>query len=263
MFNFHRFLTIGHFFLKDALSFRASFFITKLREVLSFLTILIFWYAVLIIYQIPFGSYTPTLMFSYFAYTFIIQQIISTTRLHVLGNSIISGEFTRLLLYPIAFLPLFLAWETIHKAFNLFIALIYVLPLFYLLKNHLYFPSVSNFATFLPFLLIGLILFTLLTLIINSLAFYTTELWAVNFLLLILTGFLNGGYFPLDLLGPWATLNPFAYLNYWPSRLLLGSVNFISLTTAFWVGLLWILIFYLIYRFSWSKGLRRYTGWGT
>ncbi|NOY14614.1 MAG: hypothetical protein GXP43_00145 [bacterium] len=259
---FLRLWHIGHFFLKDSLAFRSQFFISKLMEVTSLLVMIIFWYAILISHGVKFGSYSPHTMLSYFLYTFITQQIIASTRLNTIGDSIISGQFTRLLLYPISPLPLFLAWEIVFKLFSTLTSLVYLIPIIFFLKSYLVLPSAASSWLALAFFILGILIFALLTLIISAVGFFSTETWSATFLFWVLAGFLNGQYFPLDLLGPALTLNPFAYINYWPSRILLGSVDFISPFFALFVGVGWLIIIYFIFKLVWSRGLKSFAGWG-
>jgi len=256
-----QFWQIGLFFFKDSTAFRLNFVFGKLREVVGLLTIFIFWQAVLN-YGVTFGNYSGAGMLSYFIYSFLVGQVVLSTRLFTIGNSIISGEFSRLLLYPASLFKLFTAWEVVDKLINLAISLIYIIPLGFLVRAYLPRLGLVDGLVFGAFLLTSVAVFTMLVMIINSLAFYTNQLWAINFLFFILLSFFSGQYFPLDLLGVWATLTPFAFVNYWPARLLLGQVGFVNLWLALGVGWLWVVILYQVYRLAWATGRRRFTGWG-
>jgi ABC-2 type transport system permease protein len=100
-------------------------------------------------------------------------------------------------------------------------------------------------------------------------AFWFLEVSSLLFVYMLLSFFLSGHMFPLDMLeslnGPWANLVrclPFQYLAYFPSAVFLGRVQGWELTWGLAVQALWVCVFILISRLMWHFGLKRYSGFG-
>lgn len=110
-----------------------------------------------------------------------------------------------------------------------------------------------------------LLMFYTLTFFLGTVGFWVVNMWplrsAVNAVYLLLGGL----YFPLSFLTKhnlrWLELNPFSLVTDVPARIITGQA-----TQPFIVYLLavmgWIVIFYLLYRWSWQRGIRKYEGVG-
>ncbi len=257
-----QFCRVGYFFLKVTTAFRMNFWLMILRQFIALAGIFIFWYS-LVSYGITIRNYSGTQLITYFIYTFLIGQLVLSTKLFAIGDSIISGEFSRILLYPISLFKIFLSWDMVDKLFNFIILLIYSLPFFVWLPAINIDLSLDQVLIFISFLALAFFMFSILVMIINSIAFFVSEMWSLQFLFYILVSFFSGQYFPLDIAGKWLTLNPLAYIIYWPTRILVASqAPPISLWLAGFIGLGWLAVLYLVFKKFWRFGLSRFAGWG-
>lgn len=107
----------------------------------------------------------------------------------------------------------------------------------------------------------------LISLLIGLLAFWITEISGTYFSLNIISKFLSGAYFPMNLL-PSIFVNvslffPFIYTFFVPIQLYLGKISLGQGVRGFGVELLWLAILYLIIKFVWRVGLKRYESAGS
>ncbi len=76
--------------------------------------------------------------------------------------------------------------------------------------------------------------------------------------------FLSGLIAPLEVFPPlmreFALWTPFPYLVYFPTSLLVGLP--VDIGRGFLMTIGWSVIFFLIYRWLWQKGLKQYSGMG-
>jgi ABC-2 type transport system permease protein len=70
----------------------------------------------------------------------------------------------------------------------------------------------------------------------------------------------------MDLYPAWARdilfYTPFPILAAWPAEALLGKMTWIKFLQGCGIGCLWILFFNILARFSFSRGVRNYSGIG-
>ena len=97
-------------------------------------------------------------------------------------------------------------------------------------------------------------------------AFWTTRTQAVNTTYIIFAVFLSGRFTPLELLpGAIQTVAralPFRLWASFPVELLMGRMTPAEAWTNVAQQLIWIVAFYGLLRFVWSRGLRRYSAVG-
>jgi ABC-2 type transport system permease protein len=78
--------------------------------------------------------------------------------------------------------------------------------------------------------------------------------------------FLSGHMFPLDMLPePWihlVGLFPLQYLAFFPAAVFLGKVSGRELVVGLIVQALWVLVFIVMSRVMFARGVRRYSGFG-
>jgi len=91
--------------------------------------------------------------------------------------------------------------------------------------------------------------------------------WAAQFLFIaIITDFLSGGVFPLDIL-PLAFQKvlystPFPYLLFFPLQVYLGKIAGLEIIRGLATAFTWVFILFMTVKFIWAKGLRRYSAEG-
>ena len=123
------------------------------------------------------------------------------------------------------------------------------------------------FAVFIS-LILAVVLFFCLLFITNMSAFWMPENgWAAQFLfIVIITDFLSGGVFPLDImplvLQKVLYSTPFPYLLFFPLQIYLGKIAGLEIIRGLITSFAWVLFLLMILKFTWAKGLRRYSAEG-
>jgi ABC-2 type transport system permease protein len=101
---------------------------------------------------------------------------------------------------------------------------------------------------------------------IGLIGFWFLEVSSLLFVYMLLSFFLSGHMFPLDLLpSPWdsvVNLLPLKYLAYFPSAVLLGKIPQEALMRELVIEATWIVALYIASRVMWHFGVRRYSGFG-
>jgi len=178
-----------------------------------------------------------------------------------------SGELNKYLIKPFSFFG-FVASFSLGERLSgwvllLIIAAIFGFPLLYAADLSL---SFAGICAAIPFLLCGIVLNFLFTLIIALLAFWFDEVWTFQVMKDLLLWFLSGQVFPMSVLpapiqqiAQWL---PFQYIAYAPAALMTGQQQPMELLPYFPVVLLHIGLLSLLAHWIWQKGLSRYGAFG-
>lgn len=250
------------------LTYRATFFLWRFRNLISYLALIVFWQALFTSSNQIF-SYTKNEMMTYVVgIGFISNAILSSFGGYIAGQ-IRSGEITKDLLLPINIFSKLFVEDLIDKGFNI----VFFIPEMILLSIIFHITPVwpENWiiiVVFTVFLLVSMFLFFFLNLFLSLTAFWTDEVWAVRWLFgVILFDFFSGIYFPLDVLPQWLfkiiQFTPFPYLAYFPMKLWLGDISIEQGIQAIFVALFWTIIFYFVTTRLFRRGVRDYGAFGS
>ena len=139
----------------------------------------------------------------------------------------------------------------------------------FIVSQRKYFVFPADLATFgwfiLSMMLTGLLqFFTSYTMAL--LAFWLLEISTFIFIVFAFEYIAGGHLFPLDILpaGVAAALNftPFPYQLFFPVSLYLGRITGAAVWQGLAIQLFWVLFFYLVARWTWRRGIRKYTAFG-
>jgi ABC-2 type transport system permease protein len=182
-----------------------------------------------------------------------------------LGWMINSGSLTIPLMRPINIFSFFFIRDLADKLFNLGFMFL-ELPLIYFIFRPPIFLQTNLYSIFLfaCSTLMAILIYFYINLVFGSLAFWSRDIWAPRFLLMVIMEFATGAMFPLDMLPDlWQKIiffTPFPYLVYVPLKIYLGTDSnlFVHLITSF----AWVIIFGIIARIIWRKGIESYEAEG-
>jgi ABC-2 type transport system permease protein len=98
-------------------------------------------------------------------------------------------------------------------------------------------------------------------------AFWTDDVWATRFLFgVIFLEFFSGAFFPIDILPNWLVsifnLTPFPYLIFFPLKIWLEQVDTDQILNIFLISIAWLIIFYILAKLLWRKGVKNYGAYG-
>ena len=117
-----------------------------------------------------------------------------------------------------------------------------------------------------PAILIGFAVNFLFGATLTCLAFWTTRIYSLAEFFWAVRVLFSGQFVPLLLMPPViqsvADFLPFQYFIYLPIQILLGKVPLEALAGKYAIGLIWLAVFYLLFRWVWREGLKRYSAVG-
>ena len=207
-------------------------------------------------------------MISYYLLVTIVDALTAVTEDDwQIAIDIKDGNISQFLLKPIDYLTyrfcLFMAGRFIY----VLVALIPIGLFIYYLRE--YFVGPANLKTiglFLISVLMTAFLQFFMSYTMALLAFWVLEVSTFIFILFALEYIAGGHLFPLNILPPAVAtalnFTPFPYLLFFPISVYLGQTT----GAAVWSGLLiqmgWVIAFYALARFVWSRGIRKYSAVG-
>ena len=246
--------------------YRLNFFMWRVRMVMQILVTYFLWWAIFTNRQV-FAGYTESMMLTYILLSSIVQTIVLATTTREIGDIIDEGTLSNHLVRPFSFFSYYIARDTGDKLLNFLCSIFEVSVIFLILRPPLFIQgNPIAVLTAIAAAGVGMVLYFLYTMIFGFMGFWTQDVWAPQFLSMVIMEFLAGSIFPLDILPKTLFLIakslPFYYFMYFPLGIYLGKVAGWDLVYGFAGAFVWIGIFIFVVRFMWQKGLRVYTAEG-
>ncbi len=207
-------------------------------------------------------GYSKDQMITYFGWTLIVGML---ARGHMSGNlaeDIRLGRISAHLIYPFDFWKYhsanFLGFQTIQLAVAAFSFI--VLLLFKIIMP----TDILNLFLALVYCLYVSIFWFVVQFLIGIIAFWLSETWILRVIFNLITAFLAGSYFPLEIYPIWLqkilSLLPFSYIQYYPVKIFMGDLHL--LPQSLMMITIWLIPTILLTQFVWKKGVKRYTAAG-
>lgn len=250
----------------QAIAYRLSFAIFRLRNLLWILTMYFLWLYVLPQGKILFG-YNQSQMLTYILGGAFLSSLVMATRSQDIATEINEGNISNSLIRPIGFLRYYFARDIGDKAMNISFSIIELTVVFLILHPNLFLQTRPLLLLLtLLFSLSGTVLFFFFSVLLGFIGFWSTETWGPRFIFYQLLNFLAGTLFPLDIipkpLYQFLSYLPFPYLLYFPMKVYLGQLSMSEIIQGMVISFVWIMILYAITRMVWQRGLRVYTAQG-
>lgn len=261
-----KYLAVASNTWSEMVTYRLNFMMWRVRSVMQLLTMYFLWLVVIPQSSQIFG-YSQQLMLTYIIGVSFLSAIILSTRTQEIGDNIYRGDLSIFLVRPINYF-LYWFWRDIgDKLFNISFVIIELFMFFlivnppFLFQKDILLVSLTVISVF-----IATVLYFLIGSLLGMIGFWSPEVWAPRFILLILLQFFAGSLFPLDIL-PKTLFNifqatPFPYLLYFPLKIYLGQLSFHLILGGFAISIVWIFILFWTVVFVWQKGLKIYTAVG-
>ncbi len=204
---------------------------------------------------------------TYYMILLIVDQLNSEITIHLLAYKIQDGTLSGELLKPIH--PILTNTLVNNLAFKA-LTLMAMLPvweiLFLLFRPD--FSSVTPQSVLLavPAIVLGFGINFLFGAAITCVAFWTTRVYALSEFYYALLILFAGQFVPLDLMPPAiqtiAQYLPFQLLRYFPIQLILGKLPPEVIALDFALGVFWLAVAVVIFRFVWRRGVKRFSAVG-
>jgi ABC-2 type transport system permease protein len=259
-----KYLSLFSITLQEIFTYRLNMLMWRVRQIFVFLIPFFIWKSVLggggDIYGYSFAG-----IMTYLFGTTILRSLVMGSRTIDLGWMINSGALTIPLMRPINIFTFFFVRDLADKLFNLGF-MFFELPLiFFIFHPPVFLQSNPLFLVFTVFSVVTAIsIYFYINIIFGSFAFWTRDIWAPRFLLMVIMEFAAGAMFPLDML-PMVyqqimLLTPFPYLLYVPLKIYLGTDPQMLLHLL--IGFAWLIILFFLAKHIWNKGISSYEAEG-
>jgi ABC-2 type transport system permease protein len=267
--------TILRIALEERLVYRGDFALGTLMRFLPIITQIFLWWAVF--ESIGQGArsdgtiagYQFEDMVAYYLLTMITRAFSSMPGLATgIAGQIRDGAVKKYLVQPVDMLGFLMLNRVAHKIAYYSVALLPFAFVFYLSRGFFVhgWPEPEILAACVLSLLMAFLLGFFLEASVGLIGFWFLEVTSLLFVYMLLSFFLSGHMFPLDMLPqPWNTLVdllPLKYLAYFPAAVFLGKVQGAELVRGLVLQAGWVILFALASRLMWRAGVRHYSGFG-
>lgn len=212
--------------------------------------------------QVLVAGYKLEDMIQYHIWAFIISMMAQGHTAMDLGEEIRLGRISSYLIYPFNFWEFHSATFFAFQSYQLIVSC-FSLLVFYMLGLLSTFTWLGFFQGLLFCQFISIFWF-ILQFATGLMAFWLDETWILRVILSIMTAFLSGSFFPLEIYPTWIQdflyYTPFPYLTYFPVKVFMGQIT--DFGPAILSISLWMIIGIGLNRYLWKKGLRLYTAAG-
>jgi ABC-2 type transport system permease protein len=190
-----------------------------------------------------------------------------------IARDIRDGTLKKYLIQPIDMLGFLMLSRLAHKLVYYAVALGPFALVFYLCREFFQtaerpygWPDAQTLAAFVLSLVLSFLLGFFLESAIGMIGFWFLEVSSLIFVYMLLSFFLSGHMFPIDMLpGGFRTvveLVPLQYLAYFPAAVFLGKVAGPDLAWGLAVQAAWVVAFFLLARAMFRLGVKRYSAYG-
>ncbi len=264
-----KYLAIFRISFAQEFAYRLNFIMWRVRNVIQIILIFFLWSSVFSDpTRVVFG-YDKAKILTYVFGILIIKAIVLSARTVDVAGEISSGDLTNFLLKPISYFKYWFTRDLSSKALNFSFAVIETTILYFILKPPFFIQTNAlSLIAFVLSLVLAIILFFGLLFLSNLITFWMPEQgWSAQFLVIvIITDFLSGGIFPLDIfpLGLQRILYgfPFPYLLFFPLQVYLGKISGATMWGGIFIAMAWVLVLMAALNFVWNKGIRKYEAVG-
>lgn len=262
--------------LEERLVYRGDFALGTLMRFLPIITQIFLWYAVFdSIGQVE-GQEAATIggfgfreIVAYYLLTMVARAFSSMPGLASgIARQIREGEIKRYLIQPIDLIGFLLLNRVAHKLAYYAVAVAPFALVFFLCRHYFDsgWPSANVLLAFVASLVMGFLIGFFLEAAIGMIGFWFLEVSSLLFVYMLFSFFLSGHMFPLTLLPDnierIVSFLPFKYLAYFPAAIFLGKIPEEDLAMELAIEAGWLAFFIIVCRTAYSRGIRRYSGFG-
>ena len=213
------------------------------------------------------SGYSLSAMVSYYLLVTIVDALTAVNEDDwQIAADIRDGNISQFLLKPIDYLTYRLCLFFSGRLIYTVVAIVPVGFFIFSLRHYFVAPVAGHFGWFaLSMVLTGLLQF-FMSYTMALLAFWVLEVSTLIFILFAFEYIAGGHLFPLNLLPPAVStalsFTPFPYQLYFPVSIYLGQTSGEAMARGLFIQAAWTILFYLLARLVWSRGIRKYSAVG-
>jgi ABC-2 type transport system permease protein len=268
-----KYVNIFRVSLIERMAYRGDFLLGTVLRFFPMITTILLWQAVFAgSRQSRLADFSEHEMIAYLLLIHISRMFSSMPGLAPgISRDIREGTLKKYLVQPLDLIGYLLAYRAAHKVAYIATSFLPYLGLFWLcnLNSGAFsdgLPGLAILAVYALSLLLSFLVGFFFEAAMGMVGFWflevTSILWVVN----TLNYFVSGQLFPLDLLpSPWADVLkalPFQYLAYFPAVVFLGKVQGEKLVQGLLIEATWAVALFVLARWLYARGLRRYSAYG-
>lgn len=275
--------TILRIALEERLVYRGDFMLGTLMRFLPMITQIFLWSAIYSAAPPPsaggaksIAGYQFSDMIAYYLLAMVGRAFSSMPGLAGgIGRSIRDGTIKKYLIQPVDMIGFLLLQRIAHKLVYYLVAILPFALVFYLCRDYFEtgWPDPVTFLAFVASLIMAFLLGFYLEAAIGMIGFWFLEVSSLLFVYMLISYFLSGQMFPLDLLDKFSVVgsvtwgdvvraSPMQYLAYFPAAVFLGKIQGSRLVWGLVIELSWLVFFIVACRVGFSRGVRRYSAFG-
>jgi len=261
-----KYLTVFKLSWENALEYRFNFLMGAVRSFILLLTLYFLWTTVFAAQNNLFGFTRNQIVTYVLGSTFLFSFVFVHSMDDVAGN-IYTGELSGFLLKPVNYFGYWFVRRVASRLMYLLITLGELMVFTVLIKPHLFVQTQpENLVLGLIALCLTIILFTFLDFVAGLTAFWTQQAYGPRFASKMLMEFTSGRFFPLNILPAvlFRAVNflPFSFLVFFPLNVYLGRLSVLEIHQGLLTQIIWIVVFAVLLKVIWMRGLRRYEAVG-
>ena len=273
--GFRKYFHVLRIALSERLVYRTDFFLSTLMRFAPMVTTILLWRAIYHVTELGEAAtvhdgLTYRNVVAYYLLTFVSRAFSSMPGLAAgIARDVREGTIQKYLIQPIDQIHYLLMTRTAHKIVYYGVSAVPFALAFYVLRGFFSgWPDAVTLAAGAVSLVLAFFLGFFFEVTIGLFSFWFLEISSFLFIIMSLNYFLSGHMVPLDLLPAWLRQVlewlPFQYLAYFPAKVLLGTPDMthakLARGLAFQLG--WVVLFIVLSRVLYARGLRRYSAFG-
>ena len=261
--------------LVERMAYRGDFLLGTILRFLPMITTILLWQA---IYK---GSGQASLSGSVTGISFRYREMIAYLLLTNISRMFSSmpglaggiakdirdGTLKRYMIQPVDMIGYLFAYRMAHKVAYIVTSFLPYVLLFWICRSYFDgFPDALTMLAYLVSLILAFMVGFFFEAAVGMVGFWFLEVTSLLYIVMTLNFFISGHMLPLDLLPqPWSGLLkalPFQYMAYFPAVVFLKKVQGWDLVFYLIGELLWAVLFMLLARWLYKRGLRHYSAFG-
>ncbi len=248
-------------------TYRANILAFVLGNFVNLISLVVVWYAAYRSVE-SVGGYSFREMMTYVVVGWVILFMTNNYGFEsIVSRDILLGTMSNFLTKPISYLRYTFA-RSIGRVMVAFMVVI-LQSVAYILLFHGFLVFRLDFFGSIVFCLMLAMSFVIkifFAILVGLIAFWTIDVSGVQTAANVIIRFFSGAYFPVNLL-PAAFVNvslalPFVYTHYVPTQFFIGKIDLRGALYGVLVQFIWLIILYIIVKYIWKIGLKKYESVG-
>lgn len=204
---------------------------------------------------------------AYYMTLLVVDQLTSNIIIHIFAYKVQDGSLSSELIRPAhPMLTNTFMNNLASKALNLLVFIPVWGVLWLLYQPDFSAVSALNLLIAALAMVLGFLVSFLLSAAITSLAFWTTRVYSVHEFYFAISLLFSGQFVPLQLMPQFiqtaAQFLPFQLFLYFPIQIILGKLSTAQIAQGFLSGVIWLAVAWLLFRWVWREGVKRYSAVG-